>query len=768
MNRYLTIVLATSLLCSGPVLAANPGRSASGVIASSNASNPGTAPATPAESTATPIPYRNSKLPMRQLGAYRPIELRGIDASQTLPLNIRLDEVVASARLRLNYTLSPSLIAHLSHLKVYLNDEVQSVIVNPKEKLGTAQSTEVEIDPRYFVDFNRLRLQFIGHYTEECEFPHHSSLWAQISNDSELQLQLRPLALPDDLTPFPAPFFDARDSRRLILPFIFAPQPDAGTLRAAGSLASWFGQQASYRGSRFPVHLDTLPEGHAILFAVNGERPAGLNLPQVDGPTISIMNHPTQPYAKLLLVLGRNGEDLKLAADALALGKATLSGRSIAVRQLDYPGARQPYDAPLWVPTGRPVKLGELVQHPNELQTRGARLGAIRINARFPPDIFTWHSDGIPIDLKYRYTPHRLDNEANLTVSVNERFVQAFRLAPDGDRSNRNKLTLPLIDDPSVVAQSDLNIPAFQVGSNNQLQFHFNLPQHEEGKCRAPNIYDLEAAIDPSSTLDLTHFYHYTALPNLAYFANSGYPFTKYADLAQTTVVLPDVPSAYEIEAMLSMLGKMSASTGYPALAFRLLPQSQLDQAGDSDLLVIAGGNGNSQLQNWGKGLPALLEQGRRTFTPLTKLENRFYDWFGWHESRPEPVAGRAILDGDGPLAAMTGFESPYKAGRSILLINATTPSALPMISKALDDPGLIDRIHGDLVLLRGEELESFRVNDVYYVGDLPWWRWLWFHLHRHPLLMSLAAVGAGLLLALLAFAALKGLSRRRLNQQGD
>jgi len=731
------------------------------------APEPDEADVPPLTQDSRPALARQQHLSFKDLGPHQAVELRGIDGNASLPVNIRLDEVVTGARLKLHYTLSPALLPHLSHLKVYLNDEAQAVIAVPKEKLGSKQTVELPLDPRFFTDYNRLRLQLIGHYTEDCEFPFHSSLWANIGSDSSLDLSLQPLELQNDLAILPAPFFDERDDRPLQLPFVFAPGPDMETLRAAASLASWFGTLAAYRGNHFPVHLDRLPEGHAVVLATPGKVPAGLQLGEITGPGIAIIDHPRTQGAKLLLILGRDGAELKLAADALALGQAALSGSRVQVQKLDYPSRRIAYDAPLWLPVGRPVRFGELVRFPSELETKGQQLGTLRINARLPPDLFTWQSKGIPIDLRYRYTPLRNSPDAHLSVSINEQFIQAIALPGSGKSGSADRLVLPLLEDEDTQAQSTLRIPAFQVGSNNQLQFRFQLPPSDTGKCQTSLLTDLQAAIDPDSTLDLSHFHHYAALPNLALFANSGFPFTKYADLAETTVVLPDAPRAEEIQLMLTTLGKLAAHTGSPGLRLSLLPASRLKEAANSDLLIIHGGEQNALLQTWGLDMPALLQQGKRSFAPLTQVQNALYDWFGWQENRPLPVTGHAILSGDGALASITGLESPLEAGRSIVMLNATQPEALSLIGVALNDSARVDRIRGDLAFMRGEQVESFRVQEPYYVGQLPWWSWLWFHLHRHPLLLALAGISLGLLLTLMAFATLKRITQRRLGHHG-
>jgi hypothetical protein len=74
--------------------------------------------------------------------------------------------------------------------------------------------------------------------------------------------------------------------------------------------------------------------------------------------------------------------------------------------------------------------------------------------------------------------------------------------------------------------------------------------------------------------------------------------------------------------------------------------------------------------------------------------------------------------------------------------------------------------MQGDLVLLRGNHLEAFRVGDVYQVGDLRWWRWMWFQMRGHPLLL-VALVGLiSLLLALTIYRALRARAERRV--QGE
>jgi len=335
-----------------------------GLAAHSQAAVAPAAPAQPALAptpTPTAVPTRTQTLSLRDLGQYGALQLHGVDGFTDLPFGVRLDEVVVQARLRLHINYSPALLEQLSHLKVTLNDQVVAAVPLSKAQAGTDVSKDVDLDPRLFTDFNHLQLQLIGHYTLECEDPSHSSLWLSIGDQTELELTLRPLVLQDDLALLPAPFFDRRSGARLDLPVVLAAKPSLGTLHAAGVVASWFGTQADYRSARFPALLNTLPQKHALVFATNSERPDVLALPQVDGPTISIIDHPQNPAIKLLVIQGRDDADLEKAADALVLGQIVLGGSSAVVTQLDTGVRRLAYDAPKWLRSDRPVKLGELV-----------------------------------------------------------------------------------------------------------------------------------------------------------------------------------------------------------------------------------------------------------------------------------------------------------------------------------------------------------------------------------------------------------------------
>ena len=693
------------------------------------------------------------------LGSY---ELIGLNNDAYLNVGVRADEVVESATLELNMSYSPAMLEGLSHFKVYLNNEVVGIIPLPKQASPEPVVQRLTLDPRYFSDFNQLRLSLVGHYTLGCEDPAHTSLWANISKESRLLLTVSPVTLPNDLSLLPAPFFDRRDNGRLDLPFVFSAQPDTETLAAAGIAASWFGASADYRSARFPATLNRLPAGHAVIFAKNGDRIRGLRLPSVTGPTIDIIAAYKRPAVKYLVVRGRDGNDLRKAAQALALGNVLMSGSQAKIRSVDLGRARQANDAPNWVRTTSPIRFAELVKEPYELQRSYANRDPIRLNLRLPPDLFTWRVRGIDIDLRYRYTPPIRHDNSLLGVFLNNQLVTAYRLLP-GQQVDAKQLNLPVLDEASIQAKKVLSAPPFYVGVRNELQLRYQPEVSKNNLCSSKVSDSFVAAIDPDSTIDFSHYPHYIAMPNLNVFAQAGFPFTRYADLAQTAVVLSDKPSAGDITAMLNSVAKFSATTGFPGLRLSVATVSTVDKVVDRDLLIIGSPAAIALRTQWMPDIPSYMTRAMRV---LRSSQTQIDDESSWLTAQGDPVARRDItvmLSANGEHSALTSYQSPKRLGRTIVALHATNNESLQKLFDAMDRSDLAERIQGDVALVNDEQVNSFRTQKIYHVGHLPIMTRMWLIFSGQPVLLAAASIILGLFVAMLMFFGLNYLAKRRL-----
>lgn len=699
-----------------------------------------------------------------QLGQSNGLRLRGTEGSADVNFGVRLDQTVASALLRLRYAYSPALLPDLSQLKIYLNEDLIATLPLNKADGGRNLVREIPLDPRMLSGFNRVRLVLIGHYTMECEDPTHSSLWADISPQSEIVTSTQPLALRNDLATLPTPFFDRHDNRDQAIPFVFGAQPSLAVVHAAGVVATWAGAIGDYRRTRFPVSVNSLPSRHAIVFATNDTRPAALNLPTVDAPTLRMMSNPNDPSHKLLVLQGRDAKDLETAALALVSGRAALSGESARIASLEPLPPRPAYDAPRWVRTDRPVKLGELVDNPADLQVNGYTPWPIRVQLNLPADLLTWQNTGVPLDLKYRYTPPIKPDDSSLSVVINDQFVRAYRLRASGASTDKSHMLVELLSDGTMADRREVRIPAFQVAARNSLSFQFAMEPHKEGLCSQTITNAARSAIDADSTIDFSGLPHYAEMPNLSFFVGSGFPFTKYADLSQTAIVTSKAPDVSELETVFSTLGQFGRSTGVYADRFEVLDTSQTDRFKDRDLLIVGGKDAGDLLAKWGKGLPLLIDQSRRV---MTSQPQGYRGDGATGSALAASRVGPARMDArsDGPLAALVGFESPVSASRSVVAINATSNPTLLSVVNAIDDSTQRSEIHGDLAVFNGSRTESFRLGQTYFVGDVSWWTRIRYHLSSHPVLVGLVALLAAFAIALKCFGWLQRRAARRLEK---
>ncbi|MGZ0751099.1 cellulose biosynthesis cyclic di-GMP-binding regulatory protein BcsB [Kluyvera sichuanensis] len=729
------------------------------------------APASTDAATTTPVvvedaPSRDVKLSFAQI-APPPgsMVLRGSNPDGGIEFGMRSDEVVSKAMLNLTYTPSPSLLPTTSQLKVYLNDELMGVLPVTKEQLGKKVSTQIPIDPLYITDFNRVRLEFIGHYRDVCENPANTTVWLDVARNSSLDLTYQALKVRNDLSHFPVPFFDARDNRALNLPIVFAGSPDLPQQQAAAIVASWFGAKAGWRGQTFPVLFNTLPDRNAIVFATNDRRPDFLrDHPAVKAPTIEMIDHPNNPYMKLLVVFGRDDNDLLKAAQGIAAGNILFRGDSVTVDEVKPLLARAPYDAPNWVRTDRPVTFGELKTYEQQLQSTGLEPASINLSLNLPPDLYLMRSTGIDMDLKYRYTMPPVKDSSRMDISLNDQFLQSFNLNSTQD-VNKLMLRLPVLQG-LLDGKNDVSIPALRLGAMNQLRFDFQymnpMPGGSVDNCVTFQPVQNHVVIGDDSTIDFSNYYHFLPMPDLRTFANAGFPFTRMADLSDTVIVMPKQPSEAQVSTLLNAVGVIGGQTGLAGSKMTIADDGSKIQDQDADLLLI--GSIPQKLKD-DKHIDLLVDATQSWVkTPMrhTDLPSIYLD----EDDRQAGV--QTGITSSGPMAAVVGFESPYHKQRSVVALLADSASGYDLLNNALNDSGKRAAMFGSVSVIRESGVSSLRVGDIYYVGHLPWFERVWFALSNHPVLLAIFAAISIVLLAWVLWRLLRIISRRRLNPEDE
>ncbi len=707
-------------------------------------------------------PSRDVKLTFAQI-APPPgsMVLRGVNPNGSIEFGMRSDEVVTKAMLNLEYTPSPSLLPVQSQLKVYLNDELMGVLPVTQEQLGKKTLAQIPINPLFITDFNRVRLEFVGHYQQVCENPSSSTLWLDVGRSSVLDLTYQTLEVKNDLSHFPVPFFDPRDNRAMTLPMIFAGAPDLKLQQAASIVSSWFGSRSGWRGQHFPVLYNQLPDRNAIVFATNDSRPDFLReQPPVKAPTIAMIDHPENPYVKLLVVMGRDENDLLQAAKGIAQGNILFRGSSVEVNEVKPLLARKPYDAPNWVRTDRPVTFGELKTYEQQLQSSGIEPAAINVSLNLPPDLYLLRSTGIDMNLNYRYTTPPTKDSSRMDISLNNQFLQAFSLTSN-EKNNRLLLRLPVLQG-LLDGKTDVSIPALKLGAVNQLRFDFEymnpMPGGTVDNCITFQPVPNHVVIGDDSTIDFSKYYHFIAMPDLRAFANAGFPFSRMADLSDTIAVMPKTPNEAQMETLLEATGTIGAQTGFPAINLTITQDGSQIQGKDADILII--GTIPDKLKD--EKRIDLLVQAAQSWVKTPLRQSAFPGIMPDEADRKADA--QATVTSSGPMAAVVGFQSPFNDQRSVIALLADSPRGYELLNEAINDSGKRAAMFGSVSVIRESGVNSLRVGDVYYVGHLPWFERLWYALGNHPVLLAVLAAISVVLLAWVLWRLLRIISRRRLD----
>jgi cellulose synthase operon protein B len=688
----------------------------------------------------------------KQLGAWTAIQLRGTNVSRTLAFTIRADETVVAAKLKFTYDYSPAILADQSHFKILINEKIAYVDPLPAGK-GVGMQREYPLDPNLFKDYNEIRLNLIGKSTSACSDPKDASVWLTVNEGVSLELTLAPSSKQPDLKHLPAPFFDKLDPLPLQLPFVFSANPSLSTLKAAGIVASWFGIQAGTRGAKFPVFLNELPTSHAVIFLNGNEDAAGYK--SVTGPGIFLQKNPKNANAHLLIINGGNELEITRAAKTLALLTNTLAGQNASLtnpsNEVDF-APRLPYDAPAWVRTDRPMKLGELAKL-QDLKVQGYEPDAIRINYRVSPDVFTWRTGGAPLHLKYRSIRLPEHKSSSLGINLNNNYIDTIAI---NDTVEKKSVLNTYHVGSESVREKDLQIPPYSLGGRDQLQLLFTFDVKQRGDCQAMPPDNFIASVDAESTIDFSQFPKYAALPNLEFFANIGFPYTRLADLSQTSVVLPERASVEEIGLYLAVMAKMGESTGYPAIRHSVVGAGDLSKSQDHDLIVIGSGQNQRLLTAWKDQLPMLVQNGIRRVREPNANARPLYRWEQSDIDPSKKPQGGISLSGDANLVTLMGFESPLKPTRSVVFLYADKAKDMERITDLIADPERLTSIQGDFVVVSEKSAKHAKVSDTYYLGEIPWAHKVRWFLADNPILVAFIALIVALLSAAVIYRPLK------------
>ncbi|MER2527930.1 MAG: cellulose biosynthesis cyclic di-GMP-binding regulatory protein BcsB [Candidatus Competibacter denitrificans] len=691
-------------------------------------------------------------------GQQGPLWLRGANAQSDISVPLPARWRSRDLKLNLVYRNSVNLLRDHSQLRVELNGLVIAQFpLDPNRPEGRAT---IRLPTELLqAGYNQLRFAAAQHtLVGQCEDPAAPELWTQIdAQQSILQLDYERLPVAAHLSQINQ-IFDRHhwDQARVQIPMI-QPKPDDNQLRWGALVAQAAALHLEYvplqvnfgpalrakaepnlKGQFPQLDPGALGDTDLVLIGVREQLAPFLGpewAKKVEDGYLAIFPRDDDPTLALLVISGRNEAEVSRAATLLGLlDIAFPDSRETLITALNVP-LLPPNSGPRYLPTATGVRfeqlgvptttLGSPLQPASLFASTGSASGDGRA-ARQVLSVEFWaassglYAGGTPkgtLSLHFSYGAG-LRRDSVLNILLNGKLVKGIALDnfQGGDfngykvefplnlvQAGRNKIELVPIMVPSVTDYCDLR----------------------QGENLLLTLYD-------DSSLQLPSASPLAQLPDLRLLTQAGFPFLhdpQGKDLAVR--VMGTAPES--IAAAWTLLARLAQITALPLHQAQIgfdpdvkdretIIVGPLDSLEPAQIraLPISFGDASSQVHY---PMPATVGASAMSGGWLEQRLAEIEHWFN-----PQPGGALEIRTAQAELrgkpldryAALTAFQSPTQAGRSVLLLTAREPALLQERAWQLAQPGYWYNLRG-AVALWSDRPDSLRWQDAeshYMVGE--------------------------------------------------
>ena len=684
-------------------------------------------------------------LTLKDLGQKNGIGMRGPHSYYSVHFTLSHALVPRQATLKLLYSIDSSLDPHSTSLRVNLNGSPIATLAPPPptEMRNDMAMVEIPVSDALLVRSNTLTFEFTGSGVMLSENQARQNILCRISAASTLEVAGDWLHLENDLAQLPLPIFDNDLQSQTVVPFVFLTPPTPRDLESAGVVASWLGLLAGARPVRFSVYVGQIPPGNAVLFShQRSDLSPALKLPAGTGSLLALRDNPSDPRASVLVLAGDDDHQLLNAAQTLALSKrnvpppvqgVTWSGDTAQFPDTTLPSRRTIDDAPRWLAAAKATPLANCLA-PEGLHSDGS--SPIPVYFHLPPDLHFGEKQFLDLHLLYRYDGHQLAAGSALRVVLNGVLVNEIPLTPAANFVN---------------AQRNLRIPIEDFRPfGNTFVFSFDFVPTNQGNAQSTV---LSGEILCGSSVDLQGLSLWTRMPNLNLFSNAGFPFTRRADLSETTVVLPVAPTADEVALFLHLMSQFGAETGYPALRVTVDGPTSVIGSG-RDYLILGTVADQPAFRSLDPLSPTTLDANGLHVKPangildyLLAAKSAVARWWAgiigtpWIERLPGDLRST-------PDALVDEIQSPSSPDRSIVMIVLRQSSSADAFATSFLDQPDSAGMTGAVSLLQDSKFDSYALDrGNYQTGDISWYAAMRMWMTRYFLLLLLTVTALSFLI---------------------
>ncbi len=430
---------------------------------------------------------------------------------------------------------------------------------------------------------------------------------------------------------------------------------------------------------------------------------------EIVGPYIGMARHVGDDSRFVLVISGRNTDEIKIAAQAFRLAGAALP---------DIPGmtvddAVAP-DVPRYA-NANVIEAGErygFAGFGGQTTTLGGGADRMEFEIWLPPDLFVPADSVLEMHVHMAYGAGS-DPGSVVNLELNGDFSSAIRLVSQ---------------DGGIFRDYVIPIPAswLRPGSNTIRFRAFMAPMSKGDICFAPSDSGLFATIFDDSWLLLTQARHHVELPNLQLTSRTGFPYTTPADGSElhvrATSMNPDVvASAWMLMGKMAQLGgippwRATISTG-PAEEGRheivVGPINELPPTLTDEAPVRFGPNGLL------KSVVLEMVEGQRDSETVRGL-------FSAGQSLAQPplitqaMASVSYTGNSDGRSYLLQYESPTEAGRLVTLVTSSSGSSLHSGVNRLVEFDLWGSLNGDLAIWDSSQgvARTANIGSTFHIGQ--------------------------------------------------
>lgn len=635
------------------------------------------------------------KLPLRRLIPLEaPVLLRNASSTYTVfvPQSARFQP--KSYGLRLKFTNSIALLSDRSVLRVVLNDVIVAQFYLDRTK--PMNDVNIEI-PLHLVQngFNRLQFIVAQHYTYKCEDPSAPELYTEIDPDLSYLYTTGEWKPVTERLSFLRWWVD----EKLWIPYQFnICMPSSGTLTDEHlSLGAIVTQGIALAVNNQPFRVSTataLRPGmdNVVIGTMNELSPflTATEVGTINGSFLAIKTLPGDPTHCMIIVSGRNEQEVKQTALALGMVNFPLPDSKYAiVDQMTMPENAYVRNAPLRVPGLYSFR--QLGYKTTTIQ--GWNTGSYSLKVYMPGDISREDQSNTELRLHFVYGAG-LRKDSTLNVFINQQFQSAIRLKDvEGSLHSDHRLYLPM--------------QAFQPGLNEILLTPRMIPL-VSNLCEIVQDDNLQITLYDDSEFVFPKAMRKARLPNLGLFSQTAFPYSAPPDGIETAVFVAGRDPETACAAW-TLLGKMSQISG--ALLSNTEISSKLPRSKKS--LLVVGPRDEIPPEIVAKAPVSPLQIGKMRYVVSTSPKPEKYATSPIEEflqkvrgqsgerNEPEPPS-TANLNMTADLIddiVAVQFESPFHTGYPVTLVTAWDADNLLAGVNVLQEREFWDALAGDIAV---------------------------------------------------------------------